>query len=193
MKAYSGGKPHSGEIPMAPKSFIEVRKFKMAWWKKWPLFLLGLIAMETLLVFPEVAGIIMSERTEEGITAFGLVAGFLVILTILLMLLVGEVMFSYLEVSPKGIEYRLWPFYHLEFDWDEIESIQRARILKIIPVDSMNVAITNRSSFATTTVLKQSISISDFQGWPRGKLAEALRENAPQLFDNSTTPRSDTL
>lgn len=177
---------------MAPKSYFEVRKFKMAWWKKWPLFLLGLIAMETLLIFPELAGIIMTQRTEEGITAFGLVAGFLVILTILLMLLVGEVMFSYLEVSPKGMAYRLWPFYQLKFDWDEIESIQRARVLKIFPVDSMHVAITNRSSFATTTVLKQSVTISDFQGWPKGKLAEALRENAPNLFETPTGMQSET-
>jgi hypothetical protein len=170
---------------MAPKSFIEVRRYRMAWWKKWPLFLLGLIAIETLLVFPELAGVIMTQRNPEGLSAFGLVAGFILILTILLLLLVGEVMFSYLEVSPKGMEYRLWPFYHLNFDWDEIESIQRTRLLRLFPLDSINVAITNRSSFATTTVLKQSINLSDFQGWPKGKLADALRENAPGLFANT--------
>lgn len=167
---------------MAPKEFTEVRRYRMAWWKKWPLFLLGLIAIEALLVFPELAGVIMTQRNPEGMNAFGLVAGFIIILTILLMLLVGEVLFSYLEVSPQGMEYRIWPFYHLKFDWDEIESIERSRIMKIFPVDSLNVAVTNRSSFATTTVLKQSINISDFQGWPKGRLAEAIKTNAPGLF-----------
>ncbi len=182
MNSYSGGGFHNGETRMAPKGFIEVRRYRMAWWKKWPLFLLGLIAIETLLVFPELAGVIMTQRDPEGMSAFGLVAGFIIILTILLLLLVGEVMFSYLEVSPKGMEYRIWPFYHLRFDWDEIESIERIRVLKFFPVDSINVAVTNRSSFATTTVLKQSINLSDFQGWPKGRLAQSIRENAPALF-----------
>lgn len=162
----------------------ETQKYKMAWWQKWPLFLLALIALESMLIFPQVVDIVLAQRTQEAITALSLAAGFVVVLSILLMLLVGEVMFSYLQVSPKGIEYRFWPFYYLEFDWNDIESIKRSRLLGIFPYDSMNVAIPNRSSYATTTVLTQSISLSNFQGWPKGKLAASLREYAPHLFES---------
>ena len=174
-----------GAYTMAAEDMSEIRKYKMAWWQKWPLFLLAIIAIESMLVFPQVADIVFAQRSQEVLTAFGLAAGFVVILSILLMLLVGEVMFSYLQVSPDGIEYRFWPFYHLQFDWDDIESIKQSRVLGLFPYDSMNVVITNRSSFATTTVLKQSISLSDFQGWPKGKLAATLREYAPHLFETS--------
>jgi hypothetical protein len=178
-------KTFKGAQYMAAEEMSDICKYKMAWWKKWPLFLLAIIAIESMLVFPQVAGIVMNQRSQEVLTAFGLAAGFVVILSILLMLLVGEVMFSYLQVSPDGIEYRFWPFYHLEFDWDEIESIKQSRLLGIFPYDSMHVVITNRSSYATTTVFKQSISLSDFQGWPKGKLAATLREFVPHLFENS--------
>jgi hypothetical protein len=170
---------------MAAEEISDIQTFKMAWWKKWPLFLLALIAIESMLIFPKVADIVLANRSNEVLIAFGLAAGFVVILSILLMLLVGEVMFSYIQVSPDRIEYRFWPFYHLEFDWDDIETIKQSRLLGVFPYDSMNVAITNRSSYATTTVLQQSISLSDFQGWPKGKLAATLREYSPRLFENS--------
>jgi hypothetical protein len=170
---------------MAAEDMSDVHKYKMAWWQKWPLFLLAIIAIESMLIFPQVANVVLAQRDQEVLTAFGLAAGFVVILSILLMLLVGEVMFSYLQVSPNGIEYRFWPFYHLEFDWDDIESIKQSRLLGIFPYDSMNVVITNRSGYATTSVLKQSVSLSDFQGWPKGKLAATLREYAPHLFETN--------
>jgi hypothetical protein len=174
-----------GSLYMAAEKLPDVSKYKMAWWQKWPLFLLAFIAIESMLIFPQVADIVFEQRSQELITAFGLAAGFVAILSILLMLLVGEVMFSYLQVSPNGIEYRLWPFYHLEFQWDDIESIKQSRLLGVFPYDSMTVVTTNRSSYSTTTVLNQSISLSDFQGWPKGELAATLREYAPHLFENS--------
>jgi hypothetical protein len=179
-----------GAMYMAAEEMSDVCKYKMAWWKKWPLFLLAIIAIESMLIFPRIVDIVLSQRSQEVLTAFGLAAGFVVVLSILLMLLVGEVMFSYLQVSPDGIEYRFWPFYHLEFDWEDIEDLKQSRLLGIFGYDSMNVVIANRSSYATTTVLKQSISLSDFQGWPKGKLADTLREYAPHLFEIGQTTSS---
>jgi hypothetical protein len=177
-----------GAYMMAAEELSETRKYKMAWWQKWPLFLLAIIAIESMLVFPQITGIVMNQRNQDLTAAFALAAGFVIILSILLMLLIGEVMFSYLQVSPEGIQYRFWPFYYLEFDWDDIESITQSRLLGIFPYDSMNVTVTNRSGYATTAVLKQSISLTDFQGWPKGQLAATLREYAPHLFEASPKP-----
>jgi hypothetical protein len=101
---------------------------------------------------------------------------------------------SYLRVSPNGLEYRWGPFFHVHCQWHEIDSIKPVDILGI-PQTSLHLSNAERLGPSWTWQARDSmqqllmqdrsliISLTGFQGWPKGKLADDLRRYAPHAFE----------
>jgi len=106
-----------------------------------------------------------------------------------------EVSRSYLRVSPAGLELFYssglelfkWTNYQLQVGWDQVDHIEQRKVL-FSTCDVL--CLKEKASLGSRTMHgrvlgwgpQRFISLSDFEGWPAGKLAEDLRRFAPQLF-----------
>lgn len=98
-----------------------------------------------------------------------------------------EVSRSYLRISPAGMELFYWPNHRLQASWDQMDRIEQRKVL----FSTRHLLyLKENASFGSRTIRGQElglgsqrfISLSDFQGWPEGQLAEDLRRYVPHLF-----------
>lgn len=114
-----------------------------------------------------------------------------IMLPILLFLFLPKLIFSYLETSPTGIKIHYWPNYLLQVGWDEIGHLGKASFLgrrycdalyiRGIPSEDQPKEISRQQGIQE----KRMIALSDFKGWPRGRLYQVLSRNIPQILEHA--------
>jgi len=107
------------------------------------------------------------------------------------LLIAGNALFSYLRMSPEGVEYRSWPSYGVRCVWVDIEGLRTRRISGLFRSEELllrraepvgpQITMTIRRVLGLTT--QDLIPLTNLQGWPEGPLREQLRHYAPSIFD----------
>ncbi len=92
-----------------------------------------------------------------------------------------------IEISPTGLEYRVWPYLHIRCSWQELERIGKTLFTDAIYLKSYQVI---GPSWSLRKPLKwfhfsnqTTVPLFGRQGWPDGELKADLLRFAPQLFD----------
>ncbi|HWR59463.1 MAG TPA: hypothetical protein VN328_11310 [Thermodesulfovibrionales bacterium] len=96
---------------------------------------------------------------------------------------------SYLRVSQDGLECNLWPTYHIQCSWNDVQAITKR--YEIMDGDVMVLCKAAEIGRPITTSLRKKLGLGTqyfipldvLDGWPAGKLADTIRYYAPQLFD----------
>ena len=100
--------------------------------------------------------------------------------------------FSYVKVSPAGLEHRQWPSKHIRCEWSQVERIGKrwlfweALTLKGSQVIGLSPGL--RMSRALHLGAQNFVPLGGYRGWPDGQLADDLRRYAPHLF-SAAAPR----
>ena len=102
-------------------------------------------------------------------------------------LYIPSLFLSYLKVSPDGLELCYWPTYRLCVAWQDIERVGKCKLFGIFPCDALY--LDRPEARARNAVLREwglakrcIVPLSDFGGWPAGKLAKDLRRCIPHVF-----------
>jgi hypothetical protein len=107
------------------------------------------------------------------------------------MLVIPEILLSYLKISPRGLEVKYWPFYHINAPWEDIDKLDSHKVLGLIP--SQAIFLKQDAPFGSVNILgrevqigkkKRLIVLNDFQGWSNGKITAMLEEYAPGLISD---------
>lgn len=108
-------------------------------------------------------------------------------LVIQIILLIPHALFSYLKVSPDGIEYRSWPFIRYQIPWDEFDSIKGLKILRSFSFEHLvtkDPAVPSAGEQPKFIYISQRkiIPIYAFRGWTNGRLAHDLEQHIPEVL-----------
>lgn len=176
-------------------------------YKMW-VFLLNLFSLVFLAVvlgipltaLIAVGAVSFQSGTEGGppsILFLGVFAPLIVMLGILFLLQIAAIItlsFSYVRITPEGIEHKVWPYRHIRIPWIEVDRLDRILYYDALFLKSYEV-IGPSLSFAWPWKYFQftqiSIPISLYNGWPDGPLAEDLKRYAPKLFEPRAAPHGD--
>lgn len=95
--------------------------------------------------------------------------------------------FSYIEISPSGIEQKHLRDKHIRCKWDDVDRL--GKYFLFYDVIYLNTYETVSKPFSLNTLLsflrpKQGyVFLSWYNGWPNGELAKELEQYAPRLFE----------
>jgi hypothetical protein len=113
-------------------------------------------------------------------------------LPLVLLCWVPEFLLSYLKVSSAGLEVRYWPFYELHARWEEVDRIDKHKVLGIFSSDALflkqaapfgSCSILGRELWLRPKLDQRLVVLNDFRGWSDGRLAEDLRLYIPDVID----------
>lgn len=115
----------------------------------------------------------------------------IVLLTINLILITISSFLSFssrIEISPAGIVQKHSPYKHIRCKWSEVEKIGKLYLFTdILVLSSYEVIGLSISFWSPLRFLNNnlgSISLTGYEGWPEGQMAEDLKFYAPSLFIN---------
>lgn len=114
------------------------------------------------------------------------------VIPILLLLYIPKLLFSYLRVSPQGLELRYASLYRVKTSWQNIEHFGKSKAYGEFTRDALflkkavAVAPENRVARWLGDKIIREIVIGDFRGWPDGELAQALQQHIPHIFVDET-------
>lgn len=138
---------------------------------------------------------------EVGIIRFALplFGFFAVILTLvsiaLIFIAIGRAFFSYLTLSEKGLEYRLWPLHMIRCTWADVEQIKNSALpfqgeLLILKKGNLSgfhpLMDFNKGNYGVIKTLPV-IPLYQISGWQDGRLKNELKKHAPNLFIEQAT------
>lgn len=96
--------------------------------------------------------------------------------------------FSYIKISPDGIEQKNSPYKHIRCNWSDVDKLGKFFLLTdVIYLNSYEVlglSISLKSPFRFLHTKQGFISLTGYDGWPDGQLASDLKHYAPKLFDD---------
>jgi hypothetical protein len=94
--------------------------------------------------------------------------------------------FSYIRVTPEGIEQRRSPLRYVKCNWSEIDRFSKLQLIQdIILVKSPSQKIKSAETSTPLDFLlprQRFILLTGYEGWTEGSLKDALKEYAPKLF-----------
>ena len=110
-----------------------------------------------------------------------------VLFPIMVGLFIPRLFLSYLKVSADGLILHYWPKHTTQVKWEQIARLGRCRFLGFIPCDALYLkmpeAQTKNAALREWGLAKKCIiPLSDFRGWPNGKLAENLKNRIPSIM-----------
>jgi hypothetical protein len=107
--------------------------------------------------------------------------------TIVSILTVIRLFANYIELSPDGVNFLYFGNFRVRAKWTDIERLGPLTVLKgIVALHPAKADISEPFFYRWRQSLYKKpyvIPVSDFEGWPDGELAAALRHYAPQLFE----------
>lgn len=143
-------------------------------------------------ILPKAIGNIEIEVLRFMLSAyFSFLAFVLLALSIWIVLVpIGRAIFSYLTLSEKGLEYRLWPLHRIRCAWEDVGQIKKSALSfqgEILTLQNAEVSgfhlflnlITGKRGVIRTIPV---IPLYQIDGWSSGKLKIELRKYAPKLF-----------
>lgn len=96
--------------------------------------------------------------------------------------------FSFIKISPSGIEQKHPIYKHIRANWSDLDRLGKYFLVTdVIYLNSYEVVGTSLSLKSPLRFLRPKqglISLTGFDGWPEGRIANDLRQYAPQLFNN---------
>lgn len=96
--------------------------------------------------------------------------------------------FSHIKISPDGIEQKYAISKHIRCNWSDVDKLGKFFLFTdVIYLNSYEVIGASLSLKAPFRLLRPKqgfISLTGFEGWSDGQLADELRQYAPQLFEN---------
>lgn len=180
-------------------SALQEKKYRWAGWAILLNLIIILVLISGVLMFGLVAWSFAADLFEAQAITFGMIsiicfAPILFVLAILILpvfiQVVGGILFSYLKVTPIGMEYRKWPNYGLRCKWEDVERRGTYHIFGLIPGDVLYLKNAEPVGWQLTMSLRRRlglpqqlvISLTGIQGWPNGQLAEQLKNYIPDIM-----------
>lgn len=100
--------------------------------------------------------------------------------------------FSYIKISPEGIEQKNAIYKHIRSNWSSIDKLDKYFLFRdAIYLNSFEVigpSLSLKSPFRFLRPKQGFISLTGFKGWPEGELADDLKHYAPRLFEVQSLP-----
>ena len=135
-------------------------------------------------------------RAEKGFDTFAIVFGCL--LTPLIILMAFNIIqvtisfvvsfFSYVKISPDGIEQKNSPYKHIRCNWSDVDKLGKLFLFTdVIYLNSFEVvgmSLSLKSPFRFLRPKQGFISLTGYEGWSDGDLANDLKQYAPKLFED---------
>jgi len=102
-------------------------------------------------------------------------------------------LFSYIKVTPDGIEQKQSPYKHIRCNWSDVDKLGKLFLITdVIYLNSYEVlsfSLSLKSPFRFLRPKQGFISLTGYEGWSDGQLADDLKQYAPKLFENQPTPQ----
>jgi hypothetical protein len=96
---------------------------------------------------------------------------------------------NFLKLTPEGMEYQYWPYYHVRCKWEDVDSLGKERrfrfnqeMLYLKRAEALGWQMTIMARKASGAGDKFIIPLTSFTGWPTGRLADDLRAHLPQIW-----------
>lgn len=132
------------------------------------------------------------ERLSTFFTVFGCFLTPLIILIAfnIIQITISVVMsfFSYIKISPDGIEQKNSPYKHIRCSWSEVDKLGKLFLFTdVIYLNSYEVlgfSLSLKLPFRFLQPKQGFISLTGYEGWSDGQLANDLKKYAPILFEN---------
>jgi len=158
------------------------------------LFFIGIVMGIPLIAF--VLMIVSFFRAEKGLDTFAIFFGCL--LTPIIILLIFNIVqiamnaimsfFSYIKISPEGIEQKNSPYKHIRSNWSDVDKLGKfflfTDILSLNSYEVLGFSLSLKSPFRFLRPKQGFIALTGYEGWPEGQLANDLKQYAPRLFEN---------
>jgi len=176
-------------------------RFRLAWWAILVNFASLLYLVPGILAIAFAVWALSLGLHDEGLKPFTIFL--LIIITLPLFILslvllcyflivIGQVLFSYLELSPLGIEYRKWPNYGLRCNWSDVEKKGVYQSLGIFPYDVLYLKKAEPVGWQLTMSIRRklglrqqcTITLTGIHGWPNGQLAKQLKKYIPEILSD---------
>ena len=156
-----------------------MKRYRFAWWRlqHWPLLVLAVVTLVQ----------VGRSLTNPGVELVPLwlrlvvVAGG-VLMTGILVWGVAQFFASYLQLSSEGVGERRWPGRLKLVPWEKVENVRHYATLGIFKSDILVYKETRQISDTETKEALNFFTLSDFEGWPKGSLADDVRKYCPQAF-----------
>jgi uncharacterized Tic20 family protein len=169
--------------------------------KRWTLALniFSLLFIGTVMGIPLIAFVLMMKsliQAQSEFVSFAMAFGCL--LTPLIILLGFNIIqvtintilsfFSFIKISSDGIEQKYPIYKHIQANWSDVEKLGKYFLFTdVIYLNSYEVVGTSlslKSPFRFLRPKQGLISLTGYEGWSEGQLANDLKQYAPQLFEN---------
>lgn len=104
---------------------------------------------------------------------------------------------SYVKISDKGLECRLWPKYGVRCTWNEVERLGKFK--GIFSYDVLYLKSATPFGLQTMMFARKAIGLNSqyfilltgIQGWPNGGLKDDLRNYLPKLLKKKENKASN--
>lgn len=158
------------------------------------LFFIGIVMGIPLIAF--VLMIVSFFRAEKELDTFAIVFGCLLTPIIILLafnitqMTINVIMsfFSYIKISPDGIEQKNSPYIHLRCNWSDVDKLGKLFLFTdVIYLNSFEVlgfSLSLKSPFRFLRPEQGFIALTGYEGWSDGQLANDLKQYAPTLYEN---------
>jgi uncharacterized Tic20 family protein len=177
-------------------SFVQVYKPKL--WvflaNVGSLFFSGIVIGLPLLLLLTISISVIQSESDISIIEIGfmgLLAPIIILMSLLLVKqLVGFIsqFFSYVKVSSVGLEQKFWPYKHIRCNWSDVDKIGKWWLFyDVVYLNSCEIIGPSISLRVPLRLfrfpLQNFITLSGYQGWSDGQLAEDIRRFVPRLFE----------
>jgi len=99
--------------------------------------------------------------------------------------------FSYIKISPDGIEQKYAISKHIRCDWADVDRLGKyflfTDVLYLNSYEVVGTSLSLKSPFRFLRPKQGFISLTGFEGWSEDQLANDLKQYAPQLFENQSS------
>lgn len=174
--------------------------------KRWTLALnvFSLLFMGIIMGIPLIAFVLMIVsffQAQKGFDPFAIAFGCLLTPIIILLVInlvqitISTVMsfFFFVKISPDGIEQNNSPFKHIRCSWSDVDKLGKFLLFTdVIYLNSHEIlgfSLSLKSPFRFFRPKQGLISLTGYEGWPDGRLANDLKRYAPKLFENQPIPQ----
>lgn len=110
----------------------------------------------------------------------------MVIVVIQMIISILQWFFSYVKITPEGIENKVWLARHILVRWPEVDRLGKYLFYDVVYLKSYEVIGYSPSyhwPWKSINFAQNTIAVSNYQGWPDGPLANDLKRRAPGLFE----------
>ena len=157
------------------------------------LFLIGMVMGIPLLIMILMLRSIIQTQSEFS----ALFIGFACLLAPLILLMgfniiqmaINAIMsfFSFIKISPEGIEQKHSIYKHIRANWSEVDKLGKYFLLTdalyLNSYEVLGPSLSLRTPLRFLRPKQGFLSLTGYQGWPNGQLADDLKQYVPELWE----------